>query len=340
LPDEEHRIIPMYRTPSVALPLQKGYHLALPSYQPFAKYLHEFQPDIIHINSPCTLGCSASRFARRFGVPVVATYHTHFPSYPRYYNLGTFEKMTWDISRKFYNALDKTFVPALPVLEELCEHGLKNLTYLPNGVDTKKFNPFYRSSAWRESVGARKKSVILFVSRLVWEKDLRVLADVYNRLSWKRDDFVFVIIGDGHARKELERLMPGAKFLGFQTGLALQEAFASSDIFVFPSTTETFGLVTVEAMSAGAVPVAAKAGGAAGIIEEGISGFLTEPRNAAHMAKQVELLLDNPSLQLKMAYGAHKRAQLFDWENVMDQLFEEYEALHSCMRQARSLVAA
>ena len=327
--------VPIYGVPSVALPLQKNYRIALPGYQAFAKHIQEFQPDILHINSPCTLGYSAMKYAKNFGLPVVATYHTHFPTYPRYYNLNGLEELIWRLSRRLYNKVDRTFVPALPILRELDQHGIQRLEYLPNGVDTGAFSPLYRSEEWRRRFGNGEKPVILFVSRLVWEKDLRVLAQTFTELRSHRDDFEMVIVGDGHARQELQEMMPGAHFLGYQSGRTLAESFASADIFVFPSTTETFGLVTLEAMSSGLAPVAAKVGGAVGIIQEGSSGLFAEPLNGTDLAKKVEWLLDHPNHRKVFAEHALARAQEFRWDRILDRLFESYKEVIESFRRRR-----
>ncbi len=325
LPDEHDKIIPIYKVPSVAFPLQKAYRVALPGYHSYSKYLNDFNPDIIHVNSPCPLGYSAMKYGQRFGIPVVATYHTHFPTYPRYYGLQPLEEITWKLMRRFYNQIDRTFVPTKPILDELELHRVRNLMYVPNGVDLNLFRPEFRSNPWRERIhGSKEKTIVLFVSRLVWEKDLRVLAEAYSILRNKRNDFELVIVGDGHARQEFEQTMPGAHFLGYQSGKVLAESYASSDIFVFPSTTETFGLVTVEAMASGLVPVAAKIGGAAGIIQDGISGIFSKPFDGADMAQQVEFLIDHPEKREKLSYGATFRAQDFGWTHVLDELFGNY----------------
>ncbi|HEY4613769.1 MAG TPA: glycosyltransferase family 1 protein [Bacteroidota bacterium] len=340
LPEVSDMIVPMVRVPSVPLFLQKNYRLALPSYHLFARKLTQFQPDLIHINSPCTLGFRAMKYARHFNIPIVATYHTHFPTYPRYYNLSGLEELIWKISRHLYNNIDRTFVPTEPILEELRDHGINNLQYLPNGVDLQLFNPRYRSEEWRERIGAKHKPVVLFVSRLVWEKDLRVLAEAYRILRAKRDDFEFVIVGSGSARTEFEQMVPGAHFLGYQSGRELTETYASSDIFVFPSTTETFGLVTVEAMASGLVPVAAKVGGAAGIIEEGHSGLFAKPFDAADIARQVERLLDSPDWRKALALQALHRAQEFGWDQILETLFNNYGHVIDEFRHKRHSRAA
>ena len=327
LPDAEDQIVPMHRVRSVVLPLQKNYRIALPGYQMFARGLDTFAPDVMHINSPCTLGFAAMRYARQFNIPIVATYHTHFPTYPRYYGLTVLEELTWKVSRYLYNRMDRTFVPTMPILEELREHGINGLEYLPNGVDLHQFNVGHRSRLWRERISKEGKPVVLFVSRLVWEKDLAVLAQAYQILQGQRRDFEMVIVGDGHAREEFRGMMPGAHFLGYQSGKTLAESYASSDIFVFPSTTETFGLVTLEAMASGLAPVAAKIGGATGIIQEGISGLFAAPLSAKELAGGVGRLLDDASLRTQLAAGALQRAQQFSWDSILSQLFDSYQSV-------------
>lgn len=340
LPEEHPPIIPMYRMPSVVLPLHKNYRLASPRYKGFEETLNRFQPDLIHVHSPCTLGFAAVKYARRYDIPVVSTYHTHFPSYLRYYKIYGFEEITWKIMRYFYNQMDRTFVPTEPIMQELLEHRLERLEYIPNGTDVHAFNPKFRSDSLRHSLGAENKSIILFVSRIVWEKDIRVLAEMYNQLRKRRNDFIMVIVGDGHARAELEEMMPGAQFLGYKSGHELAEIYASSDIFVFPSTTETFGLVTVEAMASGLAPIAAKIGGAVGIIEENTSGLFAKPLSAEDMRQQVERLLDNPVERTRLAQNAIQRAKFFDWGNILDTLFERYEDIIEQHRRNRSKRAA
>jgi glycosyltransferase involved in cell wall biosynthesis len=327
LPESWQQTIPMFKVPSVVIPMHKEYRIALPGYQSFAKILQNFQPDILHINSPCTLGFGAAKYA-------------HFPTYPRYFNLTKLEDLTWRISRRLYNNVDRTFVPTKPILDELVKHDIFRLQYLPNGVDTGLFTPERRSETWRSRFGKGNKSIVLFVSRLVWEKDLRVLAEAYQRLKEKRNDFEMVIVGDGHARAQFEQMMPGAHFLGYQTGVTLAESFASADIFAFPSTTETFGLVTLEAMASGLTPVAAKMGGAIEIIEEGSSGLFAKPLDGADMAQKVEWLLDHPQYLRTMKEQAHRRAQQYRWESILKQLFDNYEDVLQEIKRRRQMVTA
>ncbi len=332
--------IPMTHVPSVPVPFQLAYRLALPTSVFFTKALKSFAPDLLHLHSPCTLGFAALRFARKYGIPAVATYHTHFPAYLRYYGLHWSTRLVWRLYRSFYNQVEKTFVPTEPVLQELAEQGLRNLECLPHGVDQELFQPGHRSEAWRQRVGGSGKAVLLFVSRLVWEKDLLVLAGMYGILRSKRDDFVMVVVGEGHAGPRLKFMMPGAVFLGCQVGRALSECYASSDVFVFPSTTETFGNVTAEAMASGLACVAAGAGGAAGLIEDGTSGLLAKPLDANDLVAKVEMLLDHPGRRKALAQGALERAREYQWDRVLDRLFAAYgEVLEAAGRQRSGLAA-
>jgi len=336
LPEQHEQMVPMYQVPSVVMPLQKNYRLAIPGYQAFAKVLEKFNPDILHINSPCPLGYSAMKYGQFFNIPVVATYHTHFPKYLPYYHLSALEEWTWKLSRSLYNNIDRTFVPTRPILDELIQHNFHELEYLPNGVDGVLFNPKRRSSLWRKQFGNGEKPIVLFVSRLVWEKDLHVLVEANKILRAKRNDFEMVIVGDGPARKEFQAMMPGAHFLGYQSGITLAEIFASADIFAFPSTTETFGLVTLEAMASGLVPVAANVGGAIDIIEDGKSGFFSAPQSGKDMAEKIAYLIDKPEMRKVMARNAYTYSFVFHWENIFEQLFSSYKELLNIYRQNRT----
>jgi len=288
---------------------------------------HPFRPDILHINSPCSLGYAAIKYGKKNNIPVVATYHTHFASYARYYRVKLLERFSWSYFRKIYNSCEKVYVPSEPLVEELHAHRINNLDCIPHGTDTTLFHPMHRDNQWKEKYGIGKRNALLFVGRLVWEKDLRTLAATYNLLKSRRNDVAFVLAGDGPIRSELEQLMPDAIFLGHQNGTDLSAAYASSDIFVFPSTTETFGNVTLEAMASGTPPICADQGGASGIIKDGITGLLTKPRNAEDMAAKIEFLLDHPERRAEMAKQAFLYGQEQTWERSFQKLLLSYDAV-------------
>lgn len=339
IPDQPYQPTPMHQVPSVILPFYKEYRLPVPGYKHFEREVRTFNPDLIHINSPCPLGHAAVHFGRRSGIPVVATYHTHFPSYAKYYKIAALEDCGWNYLRKLYNACEQVYVPSLPVMDELSAHGLSSVQFLPHGVDAKVFSASYRSEEWRRAHGMEGKTVLLFVGRLVWEKDLRTLARAYSIITERRRDVLFTLVGDGPARDELRQMMPGALFLGHQTGENLSRAYASSDVFVFPSTTETFGNVTLEAMASGLPPVCAREGGAYGFIEPGVTGMLAAPRDPRDLAAKVEFLLENPGRRIEMARAARAFAQEQSWEKIFRRLFESYEQVIRDYRPRRRKAA-
>jgi len=324
VPEDDMQQTKMHAVPSIAFPLYKDYRISISVKKSIAETLQGFKPDILHINSPCSLGYAAIRYGQEHDIPVVATYHTHFASYAKYYKVKALETLSWNYFRKVYNSCARTFVPSEPIRNELAAHGIKNLEYLPHGVDMASFDPQYASSQWKADHGIQGKHALLFVGRLVWEKDLATLAETYRILSAQRDDIAFVLIGDGPIRQDLEKLMPEAKFLGYQQGKDLARAYASSDVFVFPSTTETFGNVTLEAMASGVPPICAREGGAYGIIQQGKTGLIAQPRDPADLAEKIELLLDNPPLREDIAQRAYDFARTQSWDKIFDRLMNAY----------------
>ena len=317
--------VPVIQIPSIIFPLYKAYRLALPGLGKFKKQLDQFRPDIIHLHSPDTIAWSALKYAKKRRVPIVATHHTDFCKYLDYYHLGFFRPLAWFLLRKLYKQMSFTTTPSQVIAQELVAHKIPNVSVLPWGVDLDSFDPSFRSNEWRENINKGKdKKILLCVCRLTWEKDLRTLAEAYKLLKNKRDDFSMVIAGDGPAREELGRLMPGAVFLGHLEKIELSQAYASSDIFVFPSTTETFGNVTIEAMASGLVPVVADAGGSKSLVKDGENGFLTKPKDSRDIYQKVSSLLDDSDLRKRVRDSAIRFSENFTWEKVFDQLFQKY----------------
>jgi glycosyltransferase involved in cell wall biosynthesis len=324
IPEITDRAVPMFRVPSVVFPLYRDYRVALPGAVHFERRLRDFRPDLIHINSPCSLGYAAVTHGRRHGIPVVATYHTHFASYAKYYGVKALESVSWSYLRTLYNRCDRTYVPSLPILEELREKGIRNLEHLPHGVDPQAFHPAYRSEAWRARVAPGGTQVLLYAGRLVWEKDLKTLMETVRILRSRRSDWRLVLVGDGPARKALQEGMPEAAFLGHQSGRDLATAFASSDVFVFPSTTETFGNVTLEAMASGTVPVCVREGGAWSMIQDGANGLVARPRDPEDFARRIEYLLDHPHRRAAMAEQALAYSRTQTWDEILCRLVAGY----------------
>ena len=324
IPLKNERLTNYFEVPSIPVPFYKDYKFAYPGYKKFENRIKEFKPDIIHINSPCSLGLAAIKFGKKYNVPVVATYHTHFPSYAKYYNIKQFEFISWNYLRKLYNKCDRVFVPSKSIMEELRSNGFKTTEYLPHGIDLKLFSPIFKSTDWKRTLNIENKKVLLFVGRLVWEKDLRTLAQIYNLLMSLRKDVVFALVGDGPIRKDLERIMPEALFLGYKTGAELSTIFASSDLFVFPSTTETFGNVVLESMASGLVPVCSDEGGASSSIKQNYTGLICKAKDSFDFSKQIVSVLSNQNELNRLSTNCIEYASKQSWDNIFSQQYQFY----------------
>ncbi|MFZ1517917.1 MAG: glycosyltransferase family 1 protein [Ignavibacteriaceae bacterium] len=324
IPGSDEQLTKYIEVPSIPVPFYKEYKFAYPGYKKFEKRLNDFKPDIIHINSPCSLGLAAIKYGEKNNIPVVATYHTHFPSYAKYYNIKQLEFISWNYLRKLYNRCDRVFVPSQTIMDELKNHTFKTTEYLPHGIDLEIFSKSFKSTEWKKSLGIDNKKVLLFVGRLVWEKDLRTLAEIYDQLTGLRNDLSFVIVGDGPIRKDLERLMPTALFLGYKSGEELSTIYASSDLFVFPSTTETFGNVVLEAMASGTIPICSDEGGASSSIKNNFNGITCKARDSFDFSKSILRLINSPFELKRISDNCVDYASTQSWDNIFSQQYQHY----------------
>lgn len=314
---------------SVKAPGRPDYRVSLGLSREAREDLTGFRPDVFHIATPDFLGLSALRTARKNGTTVVASYHTHFASYLDYYRLGIFEGSTWTYLRWFYNRCRHVYVPTPSMRDVLRMHGVQSdLRLWPRGVESQLFSPSRRSLSWRRSRQIPDDAVVVtFVSRLVAEKGLDVVADVIRGLEQNAVPHKAVIVGDGPERGALARALPHAVFEGHLRGTDLATAYASADVFLFPSETETFGNVTLEAMSSGLPAVVADATGSDALVTDGVTGFLAPPRDSSAFLDRVTRLVTDAGLRSRMGTAARSAAESYDWDRVLAQIESYYEEL-------------
>jgi len=315
-----------YPVPSMAAPGRPEYRVSLGFPSSYRKTLKSFSPNLLHIATPDILGYKALRYAKNDDIPIVSSYHTHFTSYLKYYNLNFLEPLGWKYLRWFYEQCKHVYVPTESMKQELQKRGITgNLKIWARGVDTELFNPHKRSKEWRHKYGLNDNDIVVsFVSRLVWEKNLETYVAAIKRLQDKKSNIRALIVGDGPARSEMEKMLPEGIFTGFLSGEELAKAYACSDLFMFPSDTETFGNVTLEAMSSGVPVVGANATGSRSLINPGHNGYLAEPDLEEDFAKQVLKIYENIELRQQLSMNAREKALEYSWSNVNKKLLENY----------------
>lgn len=316
----------MRRVPSIPFPLSTGYRFPVWYKRVVLSALQNQKNPILHIHTPCPLGLTAARLAEKRKLPCVATYHTHFPTYLKYYKITALRSWVWRYLKHLYRSCDHLIVPSQATLEELKNEGFSRLIHIPHGVDTHLYSPSQRKNSWRKKVGGENRVIVTFVGRLVWEKNLKLLPEIAQRVSHPHQ-VQWVVVGDGPARAQLEKLLPQAYFTGFLGSTELPTAYASSDVFIFPSVTETFGNVTVEAMASGLPALCVAAGGARDLIIPGENGFLLDPNDPLEFAKAIDLLVSKPDLRAQLSEGALRRSARYSWKSTVEQYLSVYESL-------------
>lgn len=288
--------------------------------------LKEFKPTLVHIATPDAAGYKALKWAQQNRVQVVGSYHTHFTSYFKYYGLTPIEFLAWRYLSWFYNSCTHVYVPSRSMIKELEAHDFEpNMKIWARGVNTKLFSPDKRDEDWRTEAGFEKDDIVVtFVSRLVWEKELDTFRHSVQQVASKNNRVKALIVGDGPAKEELHKIMPEAHFTGFLDGEELARAYASSDVFLFPSHTETFGNVTLEAMSCGLPCLVADATGSKSLVEDGVNGKLAESENKADFTKKLSLIVSNEDLRKNMQTASRKMALSYDWDEINGKLLDNY----------------
>lgn len=292
------------------------------------KILREFQPDLIHSINPGFLGPAAIYYARRFRIPLISSYHTHIPAYAEYYKMDWLEPFLWWCFRALHNRAQINLCPSEATLQELGKRGFRNLALWDRGVDLNLFSPSRRSEIMRnrllngEGPGRR---ILLYVGRLAAEKGIERLRHCLDEYP----DVQLAIVGDGPHRVTLERVFAGTRttFTGYLFGEELAEAYASADGFVFPSTTETLGLVLFEATASGLPVMAADSFATREVLDEGGAGLIFDPFDPQSISNVIRELLMNDERRHKLRSRAVEAVANLDWSKPTRQLVTHYHRL-------------
>lgn len=307
----------------VPIPRYDALKIGLPARQALVRLWTKHRPDIVHVVTEGPLGWSALAAAAKLKLPVATDFHTNFHSYSEHYGIGWLKKPITAYLRKFHNKARRTFVPTITLQEELAGLGLRNLQVVARGVDTRLFNPARRNQALRRLWGVGDNDpVVMCVGRLAAEKNLPVVVQTYAAMRVVRPSARLVLVGDGPERTRMARECPNAIFAGMRVGEDLAAHYASADVFLFPSITETYGNVTIEAMASGLAVIAYDYAAARQHIRHDING-LVAPFDATHDLMRLAVNLA-PDIARIRALGAAARAttEKLDWSCIVAE-FEQ-----------------
>ncbi|MFC4022194.1 glycosyltransferase family 4 protein [Oceanobacillus longus] len=310
--------------------LYRECRLALPNLPFLKKELLSFEPDIIHVATPFNIGLCGLHFAKKLNIPIVGSYHTDFNKYLEYYDMQFLSKVLWKYMHWFHRPLKKIFVPSIDTQKQLQKQGFTNLAIWPRGVDHSVFHSAYDKRIIRNKYQIKQKYILLFVGRISPEKDVMLIPEINQMLDEKqRNDIHWLFVGDGPLKNDLEKnASSNMTFTGFLAGKDLTQIYASSDLFVFPSATETFGNVVLESLACGTPVIGVNAGGVRTIMHN-VTGILCKEKNTGEFVKAITTVSLDKEKREMMSFQGSKYALSQTWDSVFANLLKEYEELLS-----------
>ena len=323
----EYKGAKIYGISGFPLPMYPELTLALPR-PAIGEVLEEFNPDVIHVVNPAVLGLAGIIHSKIHNIPLVASYHTHLPQYLQHYGLGMLEGLLWELLKAGHNQAALNLCTSTAMVKELTARGIERVDLWQRGVDTELFHPSLVSEQMRQKLSQNNSEapLLLYVGRLSVEKEIERIKPILEGIPEAR----LALVGDGPHREALEKHFEGTNtyFVGYLTGTDLASAFASADAFVFPSRTETLGLVLLEAMAAGCPVVAARSGGIPDIVTDGVNGYLFEPKSddAGAIAATMRLLEEKQEREI-IRQNARQEAERWGWSAATRQLQNFYEGV-------------
>lgn len=324
----EYKGAKVYGVSGFPLPLYPELKMALPR-PAIGHELEKFEPDVIHVVNPAVLGLAGLFYGKVLKIPLVASYHTHLPQYLQHYGLGMLEGVLWELLKVSHNQARLNLCTSTAMVQELIAHGIERVDLWQRGVDTELFHPDLACHQMRShlSLGEPESPLLLYVGRLSAEKEIERIKPILEAIP----DARLALVGDGPHRMALEKHFAGTNthFVGYLTGKELGSAFACADAFIFPSRTETLGLVLLEAMAAGCPVVAANSGGITDIVTSGVNGYLFDPEDEQGAIAATQRLLEQNQEREIIRKNARLEAERWGWAAATRQLQHYYQTVQS-----------
>lgn len=310
----------------LSLPVYKEIQIVLASHKQIRKALTEYKPDIVHIATEGPLGRGALKVTTKIGYPLVTSFHTNFPQYLKFYGFGFLTPLSWAYLRKFHNAGNATFCPTMSIKENLEEKGFDNVRIWGRGIECNRFSPEKRSDALRQALGINNgQKLLVYIGRLANEKNLDMLLEAFELIR-RNFDCRLALVGDGPAREKLEQQANDhVVFTGYKRGEELATHYASADLFVFPSLTETFGNVILEGMASGLPAVGYDAPGPRDIIKQGETGMIANEITPQAFAEAAASILSDEEKLQTMFSRARSHAESQKWHHINECVRQTYQ---------------
>jgi glycosyltransferase involved in cell wall biosynthesis len=320
----EYQGVKIHRISAFPLPLYPELKLALPR-PSIGTALKQFNPDIIHVVNPAVVGLSGVYYAKRHNIPLMASYHTHLPEYLKHYGLGALEPVLWNLLKTVHNQAQINLCTSNAMVAALTAQGIERVDLWQRGVDTETFRPELARHEMRDrlSQGHPDAPLLLYVGRLSAEKEVHRIKAVLQSIPNAR----LALVGNGPNRAALETHFADTPthFVGYLHGEELGSAYASADAFIFPSRTETLGLVLLEAMAAGCPVIAANSGGIPDIVTNGVNGFMFDPTDEQGAIVATQQLFRNAADRATLRQNARAEAERWSWSAATTQLAGFYQ---------------
>jgi glycosyltransferase involved in cell wall biosynthesis len=335
---ESYAGFPVVSVPGLPFPIYPEATMGVPGRRSYER-LKAFDPTLVHVMNPVLTGLQGMRFARSLKRPLVVSFQAHLMEMARFYGLGLLQEPLWLAHRYVYRHADYCLAPSRRIIAELETRGIGPVGLWRRGVNIERFSPHYADVAMRHELsgGQPDKVLLLSVGRLAAEKQVEQILPVLDAVP----NTHLAIVGDGPYRSRLEAVFAGRSvtFTGYKSGMELSRAYATADIFLFPSSPiETFGLVAAEAMASGVPVIASRVGGMPELIESGHNGYLFENGDQQTLIAQVRDLVENPDKRRAMGQAAYDSMRARSWDEVMADLLVTYERVIRAYHQKRAAV--